>query len=74
VLSVSYRADEARVVLEIRDDGVGFNPTDRRADSYGMTGMRERADTIGAIVRVESTVGAGSTITVELDRRSGDPR
>jgi signal transduction histidine kinase len=74
VLSVSYRADVDRVVLEVRDDGVGFNPADRRADSYGMTGMRERADTIGAVVRVDSNIGAGTTITVALDRPGGDLR
>lgn len=74
VMSVSYRADVDRVVLEVRDDGVGFNPADRRADSYGMTGMRERADTIGAVVRVDSNIGAGTTITVALDRPVGDLR
>ena len=74
VLSVTYRVDAERVLLEVRDDGIGFNPSDRRADSYGMTGMRERADTIGAVVRVDSAPGVGTTVAVELDRRSGAPR
>ena len=74
VLSVVYRADADRVLLEVRDDGIGFNPGDRRADSYGMTGMRERADTIGAVVRVDSAPGVGTTVTVELDRRRGARR
>jgi signal transduction histidine kinase len=74
VLSVRYRADDDRVVLAVSDDGVGFNLGDRRADRYGMTGMRERADTIGAVVRVDSSPGAGTTVTVELDRLGRDLR
>ena len=70
----SFGADGSGVGLEVRDDGVGFNPTDRRADSYGMTGMRERAAAIGAVVRVESAPGAGTTVAVELDRGTGAQR
>lgn len=74
VVSVTYRADDSVVLLRVHDDGVGFNPGTRRADSYGMVGMRERAETIGATLRVESTAGAGTAVTVELDMRPGAGR
>lgn len=53
------------------DDGVGFNPDQAlddsvRASRYGLTGMRERAELIGAHLRMDSREGAGTTITVTL--------
>jgi signal transduction histidine kinase len=55
-----------RVVIE--DNGRGFekNSDDPWAD--GLRNMRERVAEIGGQCRVESRVGAGTTITIELPR------
>ena len=49
------------------DDGRGF-PLGRagRIDSYGMVGMRERADAIGAHLEFDSTQGRGTTVRCRL--------
>ncbi len=54
--------------LCIRDDGVGFDPaavTSRgQCAKFGLTSMRERAVLSGGKFEIESTPGAGTTISV----------
>jgi signal transduction histidine kinase len=66
-VTVTYISHPDRVLLQVSDDGIGLNNGPRRADRYGMIGMRERAHGIGASLRVESTPGGGTTITVDLE-------
>ena len=54
-------------VLEIRDDGQGFSPEDIPAFSqYGLRGMRERAELIGADFQITSHQRTGTTISVHV--------
>ena len=50
------------VELCISDDGRGFNPADVLAQCLGLGIMRERAESIGATLRIDSQVGQGSRI------------
>jgi ligand-binding sensor domain-containing protein/signal transduction histidine kinase len=54
--------------MEIRDDGCGFTgaPPDGASGHFGLTGMRERAEAIGATLRVESSAGKGTTVRLGL--------
>ena len=74
-LTLSYMAD--LVVLDIRDDGVGFDPESVRKPHYlrhrsadmsgfGLGGMRERAERVGGKLLVDSTPGEGTTLAIEL--------
>ncbi|MGE5620517.1 MAG: GAF domain-containing protein [Sphingomonadaceae bacterium] len=59
--------DEKVAVLEVEDDGVGFDPSiaaDR--GGLGLRGMEERAAQLGAKMTVRSSPGAGTTIRVEV--------
>ena len=56
------RHDDA-VRLVVRDDGAGFDQT-LVAAGMGLRSMRERAEDIGARLTVESTPGAGTTVTL----------
>ncbi len=65
------------VVLSVVDDGVGIGGEgDARSlqtnGHYGLIGMAERGERIGATVRVAGQRGAGTTITVRLP--AGDVR
>lgn len=59
------------VRLTIADDGCGFDATqDGAADRYGLRGMRERAELIGARLDVSSDPGNGTTIRLFLRGKS----
>jgi signal transduction histidine kinase len=54
--------------LLIKDNGLGFDPASITPDHMGISIMRERANSIGASLKIESQIGQGTT--VELDWRS----
>jgi signal transduction histidine kinase len=58
------RADRVRAIVE--DDGVGFDPAAAQNGRLGLYGMRERAELLNGQLIIESTVGQGATIYVEL--------
>jgi signal transduction histidine kinase len=55
--------------LSVRDDGIGFDPaTINTGAHFGVQGMRERADIIGAQFSVTSRIGQGTRIQLSLER------
>ncbi len=52
-------------LIRITDDGAGFNPAvDARPGTFGLVGMRERAEAIGANFDVQSAPGRGTAVEV----------
>lgn len=61
-----------RVIVMVEDDGVGFEPGRvQRGDHFGLLGLRERAESLGGTLTLESAPGAGTTVVVEV--ASADP-
>ena len=71
-IDVLVERRDGRVLAMVEDDGVGFEP-DRvqRGDHFGLLGLKERAEALGGSLTVESRLGAGTTIVVEV--ASADP-
>ncbi len=64
---ISCIQESSDLVLEIRDNGLGFAPGDVPAPSrYGLRGMRERAELLGADFQVISKPGRGTTVRVRM--------
>jgi signal transduction histidine kinase len=73
-VEVIWTVDGGNFELEVTDDGRGFETARGVRDSaYGLVGMRERADVIGAQLFVESQPGRGTTIRVRAGS-IGEPR
>ncbi|HEY2154658.1 MAG TPA: PAS domain-containing protein, partial [Isosphaeraceae bacterium] len=75
---VELRQDRAEVQLVIRDDGVGFDPTEARrraarGESLGLLGLQERTELLGGRSAIESEPGHGTTIRVRFPVRSAPP-
>jgi signal transduction histidine kinase len=51
------------VELIVRDDGCGFDPAAVSPEHLGLRIMRERAQAIGASLRIESQPGQGTRIS-----------
>lgn len=69
---VSLKRVDGRVVLEVSDDGRGFDPSARpHALGHGLSNMSERARHVGGELIIASRPGAGTTVTVRLPPRVG---
>lgn len=56
--------------LIVADDGRGFDPAAPLDDArFGLTGMRERARIIGAMLEIESAAGKGTTVRLTVPER-----
>ncbi len=65
---ISAREAEDWFVVEMHDDGVGFDPAAAltRAGHYGLIGLRERAHLAGGALEIVSAPGAGTRLTLRL--------
>jgi signal transduction histidine kinase len=67
-LTLTYMEDE--VILDVQDDGVGFDPAAPRQAGpergYGLLALRERAVQLGGSLEVESAPGEGTTVVLAL--------
>lgn len=71
---VSLTEWDGDLIVEIRDDGRGFAPEDVPYPSqYGLRGMRERAEFIGADFQIISQPRQGTTIRLRLPRYQESP-
>ena len=63
VATVARAGDD--VVVTVRDDGAGFDPT-AATRGFGLMGMRERTELLGGTLRVTSAPGEGTTVVAAL--------
>jgi len=59
------------VRMSITDNGTGFSTREAKArfsskGSLGLMSMRERANLIGAHLKIESKLGQGTVISIEI--------
>jgi signal transduction histidine kinase len=68
-VQVSINRDQASIILEITDDGIGFDPAAAiQKGRLGVISMRERAQLQGWTLSLESGPGAGTQIRVEVPK------
>ncbi len=67
-ISVEAYVEPTAWVVRVADDGVGFNPKIvwHQEDHWGIRGMRERAQLIGADLQIDSQAGEGTTVLLRL--------
>jgi len=67
--TIDVRRTGGNLLMTIADDGVGFVPGARvRSDfpKFGLATMRERAESIGATLTVDSAPGEGTRVRLEV--------
>jgi signal transduction histidine kinase len=62
---IRVEANGGSVVVEIEDDGCGFDPDATHVGHYGLDSMRSRAEEIGAVLTITSAAGSGTIVRVE---------
>jgi signal transduction histidine kinase len=73
-VTISLTGGARRVVLEVTDDGAGFDPAafdkpGTPGGGLGLASMRQRASAAGGAFRVTSVPGQGTTVRLELPVR-----
>jgi nitrate/nitrite-specific signal transduction histidine kinase len=66
-VEMSLNCQNGNVVLDIFDDGRGFNPGVVPSDHLGLNIMQERAQRIGAELDINSVLGEGTRVRVTWD-------
>ncbi|MDQ3507139.1 MAG: GAF domain-containing sensor histidine kinase [Actinomycetota bacterium] len=74
-ITLSYMPDS--LTLDARDDGVGFNTSSvdgkpsEDGGGFGLRAMRERVEKVGGTLSIESEVGEGVSLSVEMPIMAG---
>lgn len=61
-VTLSYMEDV--IVLDVRDDGTGFDP--QSVNGFGLTAMRQRVRSLSGTVEIESAPGTGTAVSVSV--------
>ncbi len=64
---IRFYAEDGRVRVEIEDDGCGFNPSlsnDKAFHSFGLKIMRERVESVGGTLQIDSQPGNGARLMI----------
>jgi signal transduction histidine kinase len=63
-IEVTLARTPAGIRLQVQDDGTGF--VEGGSDGFGIRNMRARVQDMGGSLRIESTLGAGTRLIVDL--------
>jgi len=73
-LDVRLQVSSDAVVMEVADNGVGFNVASTGGGGLGLGGMRERAERIGASLSVDSAPRRGTAVRVRAPLAAAGPQ
>lgn len=66
VITVTLDIKESHVTVMIKDDGKGFNVNEVSSQSFGIIGMKERVDLLDGMITIDSELGAGTVILIQV--------
>lgn len=69
---VKLIAREGKVEVSVRDDGIGFDTSQRRLATHGLLGMQFRVESESGAMTIESAPGSGTTIVALLPEAPPD--
>ncbi|MBS4195521.1 sensor histidine kinase [Lederbergia citri] len=64
VVKFERRRDSINVV--VKDNGVGFNPDEKKSGSFGLIGMKERIVILEGVLSIDSSPLTGTAITMQI--------
>jgi len=70
---ITVEAVARELTIEIRDDGIGFDPAQVGEGHYGLSGIRQRAHVCGGTATIDSQPGKGTRVVVRLPRSRAGP-
>jgi NarL family two-component system sensor histidine kinase LiaS len=67
-IGLSIHEREHQYIVQLEDNGRGFNRSEIPTTSHGLTTMRERAKKLGGNVEVFSKLGSGTRVRVQIPK------
>lgn len=71
---VSLTISGIDVVLEIRDEGQGFDPVEAAGKGFGLANLSDRAQRLGGQLVIDSAVGAGTAVRLLIPTEQLKPQ
>ncbi|HEY0742180.1 MAG TPA: ATP-binding protein [Chryseosolibacter sp.] len=68
-IQIRFFETENLVTLIFRDDGTGFDVNEKIGKGSGLLNLKNRAQVINAQLSIVSTIGAGTTVTIEIQKQ-----
>lgn len=65
-IQVKVELQKSKVFVIIKDNGVGFDVSEKKKGRFGMIGMKERVDILDGTLSVHSKQGAGTIISIKI--------
>lgn len=65
-VTITFAARDDHIVIQVNDDGVGFEPLQPKDSGYGLFSIKQRLRQIGGDLRVNSTPGSGASVQIML--------
>jgi len=67
LVEVQLRRSNGRILLQVRDNGCGFDPArPRKQSSFGIVGLREWVHLVAGTLRIDSAPGRGTCVEVSI--------
>jgi two-component system sensor histidine kinase DegS len=65
-IKVSLEITNAAITVLIKDNGVGFDTTQKKPESFGIIGMRERVELLDGELTFDSKLGKGTAVLIHV--------
>jgi signal transduction histidine kinase len=65
-VEVRFSGDQARLVVEVKDDGRGFDASHTKRS--GLRGLQDRVETLGGRLELTSKPGKGTVLRIDMPR------
>ncbi|WP_409302901.1 sensor histidine kinase [Peribacillus sp. SCS-155] len=66
LIQVKLSMTEDFVTVVVKDDGKGFDSTQKKEGSFGLMGMKERVELLDGEITIESNPGAGTMVYIQV--------
>ncbi|KOP71996.1 sensor histidine kinase [Cytobacillus solani] len=65
-IQVKLEIDKSKVSAIIKDDGIGFDTSQKKTNSFGLIGMRERVELLEGELSIDSKIGKGTVVLIQV--------
>jgi signal transduction histidine kinase len=66
LITVNLREVENKIMLDLTDDGIGFESDKMYANGIGLANMKKRTEMLGGIFNLKSTMNIGTKLEIEI--------